>query len=97
MSIDPQTLLGAAVALFAAAVSAAELYCPHTCITRDAMLTAAVRDAEGLPASQQRALRRTAERLSLDVHEGRVTLGSALFRIACDATAMRREAPKASG
>lgn len=95
--IDHQTLLGAAVALFAVAVSAAVLYWPHNSITRDVMLRAADRDAEGLPAAQRRTLRRTAERLALDVHEGRVTLGSALFRIACDATTMRRNAPKASG
>lgn len=97
--IDPQTLLGAAVALFAGATALAVLYWPQPSVTRDVLLRAADRDAdaEGLDSSRRRELRRRAERYALDVHEGRETLGSALHRIACDAAVMRRCAPKASG
>ena len=92
ISIDPQTLLGAAVALFAVAVSAAVLYWPQPSVTRDVILRAADRDAdaEALDAQQRRDLRRRAERYALDVHEGRVTLGDALHRISCDAAMMRK-------
>lgn len=97
-SIDTQTMLGAAVALFAVATALAVLYWPQPSVARDVMLRAADRDAdaEGLDEPQRRDLRRRAERYALDVHEGRVTLGDALHRVSCDAAVMRRAAPKAS-
>ena len=88
-----ETILGAAVALFAVASAAAVIYWPEPApkpVTPDpaALLTAErvrmhtaaanIADDEALPDTMTPALLDLADRLALDVHEGRRTPASAM-------------------
>lgn len=90
MSVDSQTILGAAFAIFAIAAALAVIYWPQTSVELAALLRAADRESYGLQESQKLELRRRANRFALDVSDGKITLGAALQQIACDAALMRR-------